>query len=373
MQQTIFEIIQYPHRLSMFEVISDQTKNASQVVQIAIWLFLILCGICTNGAFFYVVLTHSRMRKSVMCRLLLILSVTDVLILFNELLFIMYPFLTMQMDKNFIGEFNKPLVVTCVWFYTLAENFVSAVFTVIAYERYRAICHPFAYIRSSHSILTKIVPILGAVSILYTAVYATVFYVAKISAISLFYLLLFVPPLVPFVTSTVFYLLVSYTLLHTRNATSGEQCHAEITKRKNRKHIVLVLLVNTLVFFILNTLRKCFDSRLARSFRENDWSKPLEEQVKFIENNWHWASYMTICTVLNSMVNPIIYNVGSSEYRKAFLESFACINCCYGNKWCNNHAIPVEENLRKISLQVVSKVHEQKQEILSDEYLIDKD
>ncbi|KAJ8020027.1 Thyrotropin-releasing hormone receptor [Holothuria leucospilota] len=323
----------------MFVVITKQTKNTSQTLQIAVWIFLILCGLCTNGSFFYMMLVHLGKCKSIMCRLLLILSISDVLILLNELLFIMYPLLKMQgVGKDFRRAFNTPLVITSVWFYTLAENFGSAVFTVIAYERYRAICHPLHHIKSSHFIMTKIVSMICTVSILFTAVYAIVFYFADSSAIFVFFFLLFVPPLVPFVASTVFYSLVSYTLFCSRNANDGGQLNAEISKRRHRKHIVLVLLVNTLVFFILNTLRKFFDSQLAQSFSENDGNKPVEEQIKYIVNNWYWASYMTICTVLNSTVNPIIYNVGSSEYRKAFLQSFGCLNCCHGGKSDHSHS-----------------------------------
>ncbi|KAJ8041165.1 hypothetical protein HOLleu_11903 [Holothuria leucospilota] len=340
MDNTIFETIEHPHRLAMFITILDPTKSVSQVVHVTSWIVLIICGFVTNGVFLYTLLSNLNMRKHLINRLLMILSILDILILMNEILYIAYPlFVTKVLRQR--PAFHTPLVIISVWFYTFLEHCCGALFVVIAYERYVAICFPLKYYSSNdHYPLAKLMTIAFTLSALFTGVFAVVFYLCNITAVWAFYLLLFAPPLVPFIISGALYIRVVCTMFIKSpldsQSNSNRRCNA---RRIYRRRVVLVLVINTLVFFVLNTLRKFFDSQLAQAFMKNNLEQNTNKQYAFIEEEWHWASYMTYCTVLNSTVNPIIYNMGSSQYRHALYQSFSCLNRCHGNQH-SSHTCP---------------------------------
>ncbi|KAJ8041166.1 hypothetical protein HOLleu_11904 [Holothuria leucospilota] len=333
MEKTVFETIQYRHRLVMFVTILDPMKSVTQIVHITLWIVFILCGFVTNGVFQFTLLRNVGIGNSLMNRLLMILSILEILILVNEFVYIAYPFF---LDKFLQQQptSHTPLVISCVWFYTLIEHFCSVLFVVVAYERYTAICFPLKnYASSDRYPLAKLVAMAFILSTLFTGIYAAVFYFCNITAVWAFYLLLFAPPLVPFITSGALYTRVIY-IMFMKSPLGWLECKLPNNNARNiyRKRVVIVLFINTFVFFILNTLRKFFDSRIAQAFVKNDWDKSQDQQYAFIEKVWKWASYMTFCTVLNSTVNPVIYFMGSSQYRQALYQSCSCLRRCHANQ-----------------------------------------
>ncbi|KAJ8041059.1 Medium-wave-sensitive opsin 1 [Holothuria leucospilota] len=322
MNNTIFETIQYPHRLCMYLTIVDYTKTPRQLFHITLWLSLIICGYTTNGLFMFTILKSQTLRRSVMNRLLLVLSVIDIFILTNELVYIVYPFFAR--DVPWKDAFQTPLVVGPVWFYSLCEHFSEGVLIVIAYERFRAICFPFHNLKKG-SFLIKSVSIVVIVSILFTAVYAYMFYFGDSNVLHIFLVFFLVAPsLVPFLISAILYTCVIYTTYTSAQGVVTQDKKITTKMKKNRRQVIAVLFVNTFVYFALNALRKYFDTRLAQAFEDNSNENPGHSQYTFIGNAWHWASYMALCMILNSTVNPIIYNMGSYQYRQAMFRSVYC-------------------------------------------------
>lgn len=322
MNNTIFETIQYPHRLCMYLTIVDYPKDARQILHISLWLVLIACGYCTNGLFLFTILQSHNLRRNIMNRLLSVLSVIDIFILTNELVYIAYPFFTSNVPWK--DAFRNPLVVGPVWFYSLCEHFSEGILIVIAYERFRAICYPFTNLQKRSFLVTSVVLVVVA-SIIFTGGYAYMFYYGDSQALSIFLPLLLVgPSVVPFFISAVLYSFVIYTMVKSaRDIVAANSDHSKRHKR-NRRQVIVVLFVNTFVYFALNALRKYFDTRLANAFTENSSRNPGHDQHDFIEGAWHWASYMALCMILNSTVNPIIYNFGSYQYRQAMFRSVFC-------------------------------------------------
>ncbi|XP_071824695.1 allatostatin-A receptor-like [Apostichopus japonicus] len=322
MNGTIFETIQYPHRLCMYLTIVDHPKDARQILHISLWLGLIGVGYCTNGLFLLTIFKSLTLRRSVMNRLLCVLSIIDIFILTNELVYILYPFFNAGISWK--KAFAKPLVVGPVWFYSLCEHFSEGVLIVIAYERFRAICYPFTNLRKG-SFLVKSVFLVVVVSILFTGGYAYMFYFGDSQALAVFLLVLLVgPSLIPFLISAILYSCVIYAMYKSaRDTVSTSKEHNKKSKR-NRRQVIIVLFANTFIYFALNGLRKYFDTRLAQAFTANSQQNPGHDQFDFIEGAWHWASYMALCMILNSTVNPIIYNMGSHQYRQAMFRSVCC-------------------------------------------------
>lgn len=77
---------------------------------------------------------------------------------------------------------------------------------------------------------------------------------------------------------------------------------------KEQRNIAMMVIVNTVVFF-------CFV--LFNDFYHLYW------YCKFDFNVWLYIS--SICSLLNSLLNPIIYNIFGSTFRAAFFKSFPFI------------------------------------------------
>lgn len=320
MAPTISDTILHPHRLCMFAVIVNPNKDLRQLIHVSLWILLIFCGFLTNGLFLFTLLRNESLRRTSMNRLLMFLSAIDVLILLNEFLFIIYSFFV-QYD-NWMTSFKTPLVVTSVWVYTFFEHLSAGILIVIPYERFRGICFPLD-IHSNSSLVKRYTILVTLVSIGYVTLFACVIYFVPGHALYVFLIFLTLPTAVTILISIISYAIITVVLL--RRETSSPGVDQVVVQRRNemRKRIILVLAINTLVYFILNILRKYFDTRLAMHFSE--YFEIYETSLQFIDGVWPWASYMAISTMLNSMLNPIIYSMGSRQYREAM---YVRLRCC---------------------------------------------
>ncbi len=82
-----------------------------------------------------------------------------------------------------------------------------------------------------------------------------------------------------------------------------------------RDRIARMLVINGTIFFLLMVPFQII--MLDKAFTEKD---PLVWEKQF----GAWMQFCRVLTYLNSMVNPIIFNVTNSRYRKAFQKAFFC-------------------------------------------------
>ncbi|PIK35315.1 hypothetical protein BSL78_27861 [Apostichopus japonicus] len=332
MDEPIHENIKHPHRFCMFVTIADATKDIHQIIHISSWIILIFFGFLTNGLFLFTILKNGSLRNKAMNRLLMVLSAIDILILINELLFIVYPFAVKTDDV--LTSFQTPLVVTSLWVYTFFEHLSVGILIVIPYERFRGICFPLN-IQSNSTSFRKYVGLVFAVTIAYVATFACIFYFLPGSLILIWKVLLITPIVVTVLISIILYGVIIVVLFKRNDITERGDQLAITRFNTERKSVVIVLAINTLVFCVLNALRKYFDTRLVNVFDEN--FSQLEEgagSLEFVDRAWHWASYMAICTILNSTINPIIYNMGGRQYRQAMYRATG-IHRCFNGQICS--------------------------------------
>ncbi|XP_072039603.1 thyrotropin-releasing hormone receptor-like [Amphiura filiformis] len=101
--------------------------------------------------------------------------------------------------------------------------------------------------------------------------------------------------------------------LHRLESNPGQN-HREVT-RHMRDRIARMLIVNGTIFFLLMAPFQII--MLAKAFTTKD---PLVWEKEF----GAWMQIFRVLTYLNSMVNPIVFNVTNPRYRKAFQEAFLC-------------------------------------------------
>jgi len=210
-----------------------------------------------------------------------------------------------------------------------------SVLTILSFsfERYLAICHPlYLYTMSGTKRTTRLILLLWLISGLAAAPFA---YFTKINywgdpfsgvpvLQSAFCGMLDIPEMLYEFSSLVFFLvpMVALVVLYTRMGLKirrqGQQVLQEGTRENAKKVMLKMLAVVVISFFVcwapFHTQRLLYVAQF-----KHRWNILSEELYYSINEKLFYLAGMFL--YLNSTINPIIYNLISAKYRKAFRET----------------------------------------------------
>lgn len=220
----------------------------------------------------------------------------------------------------------------------------SSVLTITGFtiERYIAICHPIKVQRCCHvSRATRCIVIIWTVSIFSALPYPihtrTFHYLADPTTgkpvpdslicniplmwtkkmITVFHFSTFIYFIVPMVVITLFYILIGVKLRESEVSVHGSPQYGKATATRARRAILRMLVAVVVAFFICWAP---FHSQRLMTMYIKTWTKQLIEVQSYL----FYVSgvlYFFSCTV-----NPILYNVLSRKFRRAFKRTLC--RCC---------------------------------------------
>ncbi|XP_077988045.1 neuropeptides capa receptor-like, partial [Glandiceps talaboti] len=193
--------------------------------------------------------------------------------------------------------------------------------TVIACERYLAICHPFKMSGLHNTkarafkfiLLTWVMGVLVSVPFLCTCNHANI--TPELLSSLLFVRLVTLVPCMLIIA--VLYILIGQQLSKRIHKPGGK----EEQVRKERKQVVRMLVVTAAVFFLCMIPQQIY--ALYTTFTVLGMAQIVPMNVGLI-----FFSVNKTLMYTNSAANPIIYNVMSSKYRVAFKEAFGPLCVC---------------------------------------------
>ncbi|XP_070566718.1 somatostatin receptor type 2-like [Ptychodera flava] len=285
--------VPYPSKRIMYTVL---------LVVICVW------GIIGNIAFMHVMRKVSYMH-TVTNIYLLNLSIADLL------------FLTLGAVMRIVPIYVQYISLMCLIqsFLIYVSSFAS-MFTIslISIERYIAICHPLKrrHFDLQRSRCLKHIVVIWVLAVLFTVPSILYCYIPQ----SELYLTSLVVKTVPFFVSLVI-IIVTYTFiiikLSCRQSIGDRMVEAMVMskRRKRRLHVVRMLLVTAIVYFVCLLPYHLLQYLLLAVAAGAELS--LAEIEPFLRIS-------EIMLYINASANPLIYNIMSKQYRLAFKKAFRC-------------------------------------------------
>ncbi|XP_072043375.1 substance-K receptor-like [Amphiura filiformis] len=218
---------------------------------------------------------------------------------------------------------------------------------LVSYERYLAICHPLKYrYFNSHKRTAKMVGITWLVAFAFAASMApdsihaecvrvlwpdrqqyhnlprVLYRCVSISPIFMNYpiILRAVCFLITFCTNVVFYTLIVNTLMKRKVISNTmQQSQTPNQLQKVNTQVARMLLLNATAFFLCLTPYQLYG--LQRVF-ENLSDGRLNLLTRDQSSTLFWISTTLNC--INASINPVIYNIVNTKYRRALMDVFRC-------------------------------------------------
>ncbi|XP_038048897.1 lysophosphatidic acid receptor 6-like [Patiria miniata] len=306
-----------------------------------------LLGILSILSFFFTLCRVPSMRN-ITNFYLTNLAVADLMVLISEATHQQYVALTTQMDFDVSYLGNSAQAVLTLLIYTGDVGVISSIafVTLLSYDRYFAICHPFQH----RNLNLKRRAMRAAVCIWFLSFFMNLIdffnqfltlnpppikcvvwpteekYKHLSGNVSVFLIsdatlgtlnlvvscMLFCVFMLSLILTVTFNMLLIKGL-HAPNPT-GDQIRGP---SKHLRRVTLIIGINTAVVFV------CFLPQaicaliviLSQSRKEVN-----------VNNDVKWGlSFMTACLrLMNSSINSVIFNAGSGRYRKAFKQAFCC-------------------------------------------------
>ena len=315
---------------SVIQASGDRSFEYAFVLTFFIVPVITILGLCTNGSFLYVIYWIPNMRTStnfylanlaVSDGILLLVSVIEYNLTFNESHYEGYQYIS-------VARCVMPNYLLCVC------SFASTVFvTLVALERYQAVCEPLRYRYRSVSTnplyynikcasITWIVLLIVVVAPI-SAVYVESFCKKWLTKEPLIIKRCTFPAWTLIVLNTFdvcefFFALLTNVLVYLKIVITLSKQNQQ-GDGKSTVYVARMLCVNAIVFFI------CL---LPIQLSNIEY---IYQQVKNTTQTFYGQfglSFMLwigrVGFLVNSTVNPIIYNVTNQEYRKAFQKAFTC-------------------------------------------------
>ncbi|KAJ8032840.1 hypothetical protein HOLleu_22903 [Holothuria leucospilota] len=281
-------------------------------------------GLLTNVVFQLTVLQHPSLRKTVFSLYLIILSWMDCLSC------LAFAFLLYQGVKLFHIYFHY----TYVFLHTL-HTLSSILITFILWERYKAVYRPIqtmtSHVNLRKNFFISITGVIVGFCVLYPAFYVIWTYTYTTDT-PYFYPVLALIDCVTLLTCIAIYARI---LKNFKNSPLKRNVGDSKQRYKLEMNLTVVALINTLVFFLLSVIQHILPAIEILSIDEPGTFQQIQLQ----------------CLMVNSLVNPIIYNVFGKRYRSALAETLTCFRRRRSNTKIpeKNHgvSIPLDDEERE--------------------------
>ncbi|XP_072033012.1 thyrotropin-releasing hormone receptor-like [Amphiura filiformis] len=324
---------------------------------------VLVVGIVGNVGFLIVLFRIKHMRN-ITNFYLANLSIADSCLLLMGALQYLWTYIHSPLDVNFV--FATTLGCAVPNFLVYFCYFASVLLvTLIATERYLAICHPLEH----HTITGKrrsfrLISVTWGIAVLMTGFaapygnpeivcvdwpaeepyidYPMIVPVCRGTCDWCNRALYAIDPaqfIVAFLANTCMYgrivtILSKRSIIADQNGSSSSATvRASRLMAENRDQVARMLVVNTVVFFVC-LMPYCItnlDSLLTESTQDSQgFLSRKEKQIL------SWIAKLT--TLLNSAANPYLYSVTNKRYRDAFLQAFTCSNKPRGNRRFSSYA-----------------------------------
>lgn len=276
-----------------------------------ILLMLAVFGCFTNLTFIYIVAKQPSLRKAVLAIYLVSLSVIDIAICISYIVLILscrgltsgaFP------DKAALFIFANP--------HTLHVLAISLMI-LIARQRYTAVSKPLNTYTSNQTSRTKLVVLLSLFLVISFLV-LDVLYIVFVPINDIYVTVWIYMPLdgISLVVSITMYIIIFYKVKWMpTNYTDGKSHPRNDRNRRILRNITAVLFISTVTFFVMVFFQ---DVIFLAAYLGTNVDPLVTGIISFV---WVYLS------ILNSSINPIIYNIFGSVFRHAVLETFPCLRC----------------------------------------------
>lgn len=295
--------------------ISDRWPHCSHnYVKLSNWLLLGLLALASNVSFLIIITTHTNLRKSSVCVYLIALSCVDVC---TTLLFLTcFCFILVDLSSPY-SKYSPHSLMNSTIVVRNAFQFISLfLITLIAFERYKSICRPLESLGLSPNLklrccVTTSVICISVVPLTIISAFASLplldannGYLPTILHSSYVFISLDVITLLVVV-------LLSYKVIKVFKMKVNMGDAVARIHRKQQRQLTIMVLVNSFVFLFLVLFQDIVIPFLIISGPDG------------IRTNTYF-NLVCFSSLLNSGINPIIYNIFGSRYRKAFSKTFKC-------------------------------------------------
>ncbi|XP_033111907.1 thyrotropin-releasing hormone receptor-like [Anneissia japonica] len=314
--------------------------DADFVITAIIMPILLVLGWITNGAFLFVVYRVKYMH-TITNLYLVNLSISDVVFLSFAIGDKLWRYATSDV---YMDNVAKEFVDICMMylFKNIAYFTGQFLISLVALDRYNAVCRPLQQYKVNS--LTRAVSLIVstwcfalvlAASMtpgymdrktkcilwpddeMYDHYPDTYVYFAPISNAAKVYaeIIQTVPFFINMIFETVLYVLIICTL-HSRvtSRVSNGITGGKLTEIRNQ--VTRMLIINGVVYILLSSPFQVYSlMSVLSTFRDPKLSRPQLNLFLHIAR---------VLVYTNSVVNPIIYNLSSHRYRKAFVRAFSC-------------------------------------------------
>ncbi|XP_038054541.1 thyrotropin-releasing hormone receptor-like [Patiria miniata] len=318
---------------------------AGSALIVGIMPFLTALGLSSNFAFLYVVYSRPKMR-TVTNAYLANLAVADISFLISATIpaIVQYNASKIVFDQLAIG------VTGCIIVnYVILIFFYASVFMVflVSLERYGAICRPFHQrVVMGRARTTKLIIGAWTIAVIFSSLVIPSLASLKITCVtwpegeefqsypSQFGVCVPLEDWVNYVSNgfkmvPFFTAMFSSGYIYTKIVIQLNKKIPGLAHRRrynkamsrvlrSRKQIAVMLIATGVIFFLCQAPAQI--TTLARIITDNPDIKPLLDDGQ--RGIVQWVSRVLL--FINSAVNPIVYNVTNSKYRKAFVETYIC-------------------------------------------------